>query len=321
MSFSMFTRRAVLAAGLSFLPSAVAWRGALAASLPTLTEGRVRLPSGRRLGYAECGNPSGPLVLYFHGTPGARLEIILMAEEASAAGVRLVSVERPGIGLSDYRAGRRILDWPRDIAYFVDALGYAGTSFGVIGMSGGAPYALACVKCIPQRLTHVALVAGHTPLSAPVQPGNQDRLIAFVTRRPRLARIGFNVAIRTLHRNPGKMARTVAGNWSASDRQLIMCNPQYFATLIRTLNEATRCGADAILRDVQLLGSNWGFRPCDLPPASVSIWQGGCDPIAPPSMGRYFQQQIAGSELIIDPAAGHLTMPKWHAAEIFGRFV
>jgi pimeloyl-ACP methyl ester carboxylesterase len=318
--FTMINRREALAAGLTLLPAANAWRTAQAASMPPLAEGRVRLPNGRRLGYAECGNPSGPLVLYFHGTPGARVEIALIAEEAAAAGVRLIAVERPGVGLSDFYVCRRVLDWPADVAAFVDALGYAGTSFGVIGMSGGAPYALACVKCMPKRLTHVAIVSGHTPLSAPVQPGNQDKLITFVTRRPRLARIGFNVEIRTLNRNPDKLARRVMDSWSEADRQLVSCNGAYYATLIRTLQETTRCGSDGLLQAVSLLGSDWGFRLCDLSGAPISIWQGGCDPIAPPSMGHYFQQQIAGSELTIDPKAGHLTMPKWHAAEILSRF-
>jgi pimeloyl-ACP methyl ester carboxylesterase len=261
------------------------------------------------------------LVLYFHGTPGARLEIRLIAEEAAAAGIRLVAVERPGIGLSDYQSGRRILGWPADVAHFADALGYSGTAFGIVGMSGGAAYALSCLKCIPERVTHVAIVSGHTPMGAPVTPGNQDRLIAFVTRRPRLARIGFNVAIRTLRRNPDRMARRVSASWAESDRQLVLCNPEYYATFIRTLQEATRCGPDGLLLAVRLLGGPWGFRLCDLPGDKVSIWQGGCDPIAPPSMGHYFHQQLAGSELIIDPAAGHLTMAKWHAAEISARFV
>ncbi|MGC2344097.1 MAG: alpha/beta hydrolase, partial [Mycobacterium sp.] len=35
-------------------------------------EGRFYLPEGRRIGYAEYGDPSGAVVLWFHGTPGAR---------------------------------------------------------------------------------------------------------------------------------------------------------------------------------------------------------------------------------------------------------
>ena len=75
-----------------------------------------------------------------------------------------------------------------------------------------------------------------------------------------------------------------------------------------------------IITAVRLLAGNWGFRLAELPPAPISIWQGGCDPIAPPAMGHYFHRQLAGSELMLDPTAGHATMLKWHAREILARF-
>lgn len=320
----MISRREALITGLSMTGLALAPRPRVASANEFVqkVDGRLRMPDGRTLGYAECGDPAGPLVLYFHGTPGSRLEATLIAEEAAAAGVRLVSLGRPGMGLSTYDPNRRITDWPADVACAVEALGYGGTSFGILAMSGGTPYALACVRAMPERLTHVAICSGHTPPDAPgVSPGNQDKLIAFVVRRPRLAATGFNVVIRRLHRKPDAVAERIAKSWSAADRQLVFCDPVLYRALIDNLNEASRCGSAGIITDVTLLGSCWGFRLCDLPPASISIWQGGCDPIAPPSMGHYMQRQLAGSELIIDPKAGHVTMLKWHAREIFARFM
>jgi pimeloyl-ACP methyl ester carboxylesterase len=317
----MLNRRQALVAGLTLLPTAGSWGLALAAPTPQPPQGQVRLPSGRRIGYAEYGDPHGPLVFYFHGTPGSRIEAGLIADEATAAGVRLIALERPGIGLSDYQSGRRILDWPADVASAAEAFGYGGTSFGVIGLSGGAPYALACVRCMPERLTQVAVVSGHTPLCPPGAPaGDQDKLIAWVGRRPRLATMAFRVAGNQLRKHPNFVLHKVGESWAESDRQLIMCNPAYYAALNQTLLEATRCGPAGIVTDVTLLGSDWGYRFRDLPPAAVSFWQGGCDPIAPATMGHYFQRNVAGSELTIDPRAGHLTMLKWHAATILGRF-
>jgi pimeloyl-ACP methyl ester carboxylesterase len=317
----MPTRRQALVAGLTLLPTTSLWRRALAAPMPQYAHGQVRLPSGRRIGYAEYGDPSGPLVFYFHGTPGSRIEAGLIADEAMAARIRLVAVERPGIGLSDYQSGRRILSWPADVASVAEALGYGGTSFGIVGLSGGAPYALACVRCMPERLTHVAIVSGHTPLSPAGAPlGSQDKLIAWVGRRPRLATVAFRVASNQLRKHPKFVLHKVSETWAESDRQLILCSPTYYPALNQTLLEATRCGPAGIVTDVTLLGSDWGYRFCDLPPASVSFWQGGCDPIAPAAMGHYFQRNVAGSELAIDPRAGHLTMLKWHAAAILSRF-
>ena len=318
---AMLTRRQALVAGLTLLPAPALWRSALASPTPQFVEGVVRLPSGRRIGYAEFGDPSGRLVFYFHGTPGARIEAGLIADEATAAGVRLVALDRPGIGASTYQSGRRILGLPADVACVADALGYGGTSFGVLGLSGGAPYALAMVKCLPQRLTHVAVVSGHTPMCGTGAPaGGEDQLIAWVGQRPRLASLAFRVAGNQLRKHTDMVIHKVSASWAESDRQLILCNPVYRKALVDTLSEATRCGPDGIVTDVTLLGGNWGFRLGDLAPASISLWHGGCDPIAPPAMGHYFQRHVAGSELTIDPHAGHLTMLKWHAAEILGRF-
>lgn len=284
-------------------------------------DGCIRLPAGRQLGYSEYGDPRGPLVLYFHGTPGARTELGLIAAEVAAAGVRGVSVDRPGGGLSSYQPSRRILDWPADVAALVDALGYAGTAFGIVGVSGGAPYALACLACMPERLTHVAVVSGHTPMNAPgVTPGSQDQLLSFLTRRPRLGAVVLKAAIGRLHRKPDKFLNLVLRRLADSDRRLINSSAANRRLMLRTLNEASRYGPYAVLQGVQLLGSDWGFQLNCLDGSRVSVWQGGCDPITPPSMGEYFHRQLAGSDYDFDPQAGHLTMAKWHAAEILGRF-
>jgi pimeloyl-ACP methyl ester carboxylesterase len=62
-------------------------------------EGLFHLPGGRRLGYAEYGDPSGPVALWFHGTPGRRRQFPLLGRRAAEKlGLRVVLVERPGSG-------------------------------------------------------------------------------------------------------------------------------------------------------------------------------------------------------------------------------
>ncbi len=73
---------------------------------------RVRLPDGRRLGYAEFGDPAGRPILYFHGFPSSRLEAGLAHGAALRTGVRIVAPDRPGSGLSDFLPGRTLKDWP-----------------------------------------------------------------------------------------------------------------------------------------------------------------------------------------------------------------
>ncbi|QEG33013.1 alpha/beta hydrolase [Bythopirellula goksoeyrii] len=317
----MISRRTALATSVAFLTSAFSGKLAGAAVSGGYRRGRRRLPSGCVLSYCEFGEPSGPLVFYFHGTPGSCIEAGLIEEEACQAGVRLIAIDRPGIGSSSYQAQRCILDWPRNVVELADCLGYSDSSFGILGLSGGAPYASACALRIPDRLTHVAIVSGHTPPNSPgVCAGSADNSIAFLGNHPRLGRFGVKLISRRLDRRPDKVVEKVSKEWTASDKKLILCNPRYYNHMVAMLNEATQCGPDGVVTDVRLLGSCWGFELCAIQGVSVSIWQGGCDRIAHPTMGKYFNRQIVGSELTIDPRAGHVTVLKWHAMEILSKF-
>jgi pimeloyl-ACP methyl ester carboxylesterase len=131
-------------------------------------EGRFFLPGGRRLCYAEFGDPSGPVVLWFHGAPGGRRQFPLVGRRAAEKlGLRVVLVERPGSGLSDSHAYEQVTDWATDMAHVVDALGAA--RLGVVGLSGGGPYALACAgsSALARRVAAVAVLGGVTPSVGP----------------------------------------------------------------------------------------------------------------------------------------------------------
>ena len=102
----------------------------------------MTLPDGRSLAYTDCGAPDGPLVVYFHGAPTSRLDLIGLEESFSALGVRVVSPDRPGYGRSSPQPGRGFNDWPGDVAALADHLGVE--RFAVMGLSSGGPYVVAC---------------------------------------------------------------------------------------------------------------------------------------------------------------------------------
>lgn len=315
------TRREVLSAATAILGASLPAACLQASGYVSSQSGKVRLSDGRWLGYQEYGVSDGPLVFYFHGTPGSRLEFGLNDTESYQSGVRVISVDRPGMGLSSYDGGRRILDWPQDVVQLAASLGYADSSFGVIGLSGGAAYAAACAYEIPDRLTHMALVSGHTPMGAAgTHPGNQDKLVELIARRPRLGKLVFKIVDRRLDRRPDKVVRKLTENWTPADKQLVLRSPKLYRQLILNLNEASRCGPAGMVKDIRLLACPWGFRLSDIQGVPISIWQGGCDRTVTPSMAHYFQRQLVGSELTLDPRAGHVTMFKWHVSEVLSRF-
>ena len=70
---------------------------------PVTTGQQIILPDGRRLGFAEYGIRAGIPIFYFHGCPGSRLDALLVEPVAKRFGVRLIALDRPGFGISDYQ--------------------------------------------------------------------------------------------------------------------------------------------------------------------------------------------------------------------------
>jgi len=84
-------------------------------------DGTIRLRDGRRMAYCEWGDLDGWPVVLLHGQPGSRL--FCPDEEATqAAGTRLITIDRPGYGLSDPRPGYAIMDWASDYVELADQL-------------------------------------------------------------------------------------------------------------------------------------------------------------------------------------------------------
>jgi pimeloyl-ACP methyl ester carboxylesterase len=117
----------------------------------------VTLPDGRTLEYADLGDPSGTPVVYHPGTPAAAGQGAVIADAATRQGVRLISVSRPGYGASTMSA-------PSLTAAANDTLALAGRlgleRFGVVGSSGGGPFAVAVAAVAPERVAFVAAHAG-----------------------------------------------------------------------------------------------------------------------------------------------------------------
>ena len=283
------------------------------------TDLTIRLPDGRRLGYAEYGDPAGAPVLHFHGTPDSRLEGTLpgVAEAAARQGVRLILPDRPGFGLSDFKPRRTFLDWPADVLALADTLHLE--RFAIMGLSGGGPYAAACAFMIPQRLSGVGIISGVGP---PEIPGAMDFLgktssgqaVQIGARSPWLLRLFLAYKIIKFRRDPrGLVTRTVA-EVSPPD-QAALARAAVAETVIRMTGGAFQQGARGAAWDFTLFSRPWGFalRDIHLP---AYLWHGEDDWICPVEMGRYVAQSIPGCQATLYPGEGHISLVVSHFAEI-----
>lgn len=129
------------------------------------TDHGIRLRDGRSLSYAQYGDPAGFPILSAHGGLACRLDVGSAASVAAQSGVRLIAPDRPGVGGSDPRPGRTILDWVSDVGELLDLL--AIDRFAAMGWSLGGQYAAALGYAWSPRVTRVAIIAGALPLTEP----------------------------------------------------------------------------------------------------------------------------------------------------------
>ena len=276
-------------------------------TVPSVKDGidrTIRLRDGRLLGYAEWGDPGGRPLLYFHGWPGSRLEGRLGDEAARAKGVRLIALDRPGMGLSDYQPHRRLVDWPDDVLQVAAALGL--DRFAVLGISGGGPYAAACAWKLSEQLTRAGIVSCLAPLDVP-------GVIAGMSRRNRLSLqlVGRLAVVRrilmarmamSVRRRPDRILERGLG--AAVDKQYLD-RPEVRKILVESLSEAFRSGSRGNAWEMGLYARPWGVRLEDIR-TPVYLSHGEQDANAPVTMGRYLATVIPECQATFYPGEGHL---------------
>lgn len=273
----------------------------------------VSLPDGRQLGYAEYGRPAGEPVFYFHGFPGSRLEARLLHAGAEKAGVRIIAPDRPGCGLSTYQAQRTLLDWPADVAALADALKIA--SFGVVGISGGGPYALACALKMPRRIAATTLISSLGPLDwtgATQGMGLSDSIfLALADRLPWLAQGILGLLARI---DLAWLLKQTVADLCPRD-QAALAAPQVWQMLLDETGEAFRQGTRGVVHDAALYKRPWGFRPQEIT-LPVVLWQGEADHEVPPRSGRALAQALPDCRAHFIPKEGHISLAYYHMDEI-----
>jgi len=218
-----------------------------------------------------------------------------------ATGARLIAVDRPGMGLSDPKPGRTLLDWPRDVAELADSLGI--DRFAVAGVSGGGPYAAACLQVIPERLISVGVISGMGPLDVP-----QHRRAMAPRYRALFAIAGWGgPAWSIVSRAAGLTAAywpTGFLDWASRNEPAIERSKSMLrAVRVGTL-EAFRNGIRGPADDVRVLAQPWGFapQPSGVP---VHLWHGDRDTIVPAVMMQTLAERVSATRAEIISGAGH----------------
>jgi pimeloyl-ACP methyl ester carboxylesterase len=266
----------------------------------------MELPDGRELAWLELGNPEGPPVLAFHGTPGSRLQLSFLADQIKASGVRFIALDRPGYGHSTLQPNRRLVDWPLDVAALADHLGLE--RFSVVGISGGGPHAAVCARFLGERVVATGIVSGVGQLAdAEAAEGMMplNRALSSLARRSTYLVYPLFAAQTVITRRwPDAALRSAPKHLPSADAA-IMARPDVMAAVKEDFRLASSTTAMAAAQDFALFARDWGFQLEDIA-GTVHVWHGDADRNVPHAHGRHQAEAIPGAQFHDCPGEGHL---------------
>jgi pimeloyl-ACP methyl ester carboxylesterase len=271
-------------------------------------EGTVAVRDDRRLSFAEYGSRRGPAIVWMHGTPGARRQIPLeIREYADRQGVRIIGLDRPGIGSSTPYLYPDVLDWTRDLELVLDTL--AIDTVRLIGLSGGGPYALAAGAALPERVHGVGVLGGVAPTRGEdAAAGGIIQLAVSLAPLLVVARVPLGVAltqgIRLVRPLAGPALDLYAAVQPPGDKNLLS-RPEFKAMFLDDLLNGSRFQTSAPINDLILFTRPWGFDLADVR-VPVRWWHGDDDHIVPFRHGQHVVDRLPDATMSVIDGESHL---------------
>jgi len=265
---------------------------------------------GRVLRVRDVGEPDGTVVMYFHGTPGSRLDLCFGEQLVAGRGVRLICFDRPGYGGST-PAPFGLASIAADAHAVADELEVA--RFATLGMSGGGPAALAAAAVPGGRVSRAGIASGAGPLQ--LVPGALDELddndraaVSLLPGDPAAAASAFAAGFEPL----AELAREAGGGGvvsafedllSSRDGELLR-GQRYASAFAETMHEALRQGTSGAGWDNVSWIGRWDIDLSAIR-CPVLLWYGSDDRLAPPAHGSWLSANLPSARLILRDGEGH----------------
>jgi pimeloyl-ACP methyl ester carboxylesterase len=283
------------------------------------TDFTIRLRDGRAMGVVAVGKSDGFPILHCHGSGSSRLEVNLLAAAATAQGVRLIGLDRPGIGRSDAKAGYQLLDWPDDVGEVADRLGIE--RFAIEGLSAGGPYAMACAYKMPHRLTACGLISTVSPgnFIRRAGPGWMRATWWMGEQFPWFLRFYVPLVQRLTGSDEASLEKYLAryaARLGPADHKLLGM-PEIRKQIAQAMAESYRQGGEANLEAALAGVRPWGFQVEQITFEMIFLWHGEQDRVMPVAPVRLLAQALPHCTATFYLDEGHFSTVANHVQDIF----
>ncbi len=276
----------------------------------------ILLKDKRKLGFKEYGVLDGFPIIYCHGSQSSRLEMHYDLTFAQNHHLRIITIDRPGHGLSDYNPKGSIIHFAEDVKQLLSSLNI--TKFSVAGMSAGAPFALGIAYCLPTMVHKTSIISGFAPYNTKSKKHlskEVNTILQLAKNVPLLLRLLLKIQAKHIKRKPKQALASFLKIMSPPD-QLILKNGEVMKLIEAMFKEAFRNGGRGVAFEIsKILVQDWGFS-LDQINIPVHFWHGEKDNNVPFEWAVLMDNSIKHSKLTSYENEGHLIIFE-HADEIF----
>jgi pimeloyl-ACP methyl ester carboxylesterase len=272
-------------------------------------EGNIPVAPNRHIGFSEFGDRRGRPVFWLHGTPSSRRQIPPEARVyAEQNKVRLIGVDRPGIGTSTPHQYAQVADFVDDLQIIADTLGIE--KMAVAALSGGAPYTLASAALMPDRVVAAGVLGGVAPARGPdaIVGGAMKfgvRVAPVLKLGGRPLRVFLGLMIQAARPVAAPVLDVYARFAPKADRE-VLARPEFREMFLDDMLGGSRKQLAAPFCDVIVFARYWGFRLEEVK-VPVRWWHGEHDHVIPFSHGEHVVSRLPDAELIHLPGESHLS--------------
>lgn len=241
----------------------------------------------------------------------------LADEAAREIGLRIISPDRPGIRDSAFQANRKLLDWPPLLAAIADRMGI--DRFRILAISGGAPYAYATGRAMPERVEKIAVVSGAPPLDKLTRLDGllpiHRRMLQLRQKRPGLLRALFHLARPFVALRMPLRVRPLLLKFLQPCDASVLRESRAFDVCFESARQAWRSSALGVMTDAEIYATPWGF-PLEEVHVPIALWHGTKDRTFAHWLARDVAGQLPDCEFHLVEGAGHYSLPIRYIREI-----
>lgn len=271
---------------------------------------QIIYPSNRVLSFSDIGPEKGLPVIAFPPTSGSRLQVHPDISVLFDLNIRLITVDKPGIGYSTTVENYDL----QYVAEYIEALAdqLSLESFALLGLCGGTAHALSASSILKERVLHTTLISSVSPYqSVDLFKGSKSsHLIELATRIPQLLYPLITLSVSNLMKESDKYYTQLFPQLCESDKQAIL-KSDFNDNFLLSLRECMRQGPKAFCDELALLGKDWGI-DFALVTQPITFWHGKEDHYVPIHLIQFFSDKFVNAELIEVEECGHfLIYYKW----------